>query len=156
VPMRIWVTEIGEPLPLESNARLLRYGQFTSRWAAAGHDVTWWTSGFSHFQRATIRDKDSEEMKNGVRLKIFAGPGYKRSVSLARIRHQAHFARRFQETIENETPPDLILTPIPTLEVAKVAMRYGKRHGVPVVVDIRDEWPEEFVRLVPSYLQPMA
>lgn len=46
--MKLWFTEIGEPLPNEKDVRLHRYGMLTKALAALGHDVVWWTSSFSH------------------------------------------------------------------------------------------------------------
>ena len=37
--MKVWILEIGEPLPLEKDVRLLRYGQFSKWLAKQGDDV---------------------------------------------------------------------------------------------------------------------
>jgi len=154
--MKIWITEIGEPLPLEPNARLLRYGIMGPLLAKLGHEVTWWTSTFSHSNRKFVRQADCEETVDGVRLKVLHGPGYQKSISFKRLRHQAHFADRFSRLASQEPLPDLILTPIPTLEVAQAAVRFARRHHIPVLIDIRDEWPEEFVDLAPKMLRRLA
>lgn len=154
--MRIWVTEIGEPLPLEPRARLLRYGIMTRHWARQGHDVTWWTSNFSHATRSFVTRGDAVEVVDGVRLRILGGVGYRRSVSVRRVLHQAHFAFRFARLARREAPPDVLLTPIPTLETARAAVRFGLEKEVPVLVDVRDEWPDEFVDLAPPRLRPLT
>lgn len=148
--LKIWFIEIGEPLPLERDARLHRYGNLTQALARAGHDVTWWTSNFTHAAKTFVVDDDRVERVNGVTLRILKGPGYKRNISLARFAHQAHFARRFYEAAQQATPPDIIIAPIPTLEAAELAVRYARERGIPVLTDIRDEWPEDFVRLAPK------
>jgi glycosyltransferase involved in cell wall biosynthesis len=154
--MRIWVTEIGEPLPFEKNARLLRYGMLLPLWAKLGHDVTWWTSSFSHANRTFVRRSDSDEVWKDVRIKVLHGPGYRSSVSLKRVWHQTHFARRFAEESLREEKPDVILSPIPTLEVSRKTIGFGEKYNVPVFVDIRDEWPEEFLDLFPQSLRPLG
>jgi glycosyltransferase involved in cell wall biosynthesis len=151
--MRIWFTEIGEPLPIERDVRLHRYGQLTRALAGYGHDVTWWTSNFSHAPKAFLRDADCEETVDGVRLRILAGPGYRRNVSLARFRHQADFARRFFSKAALCDSPDLIVSPIPTIETAALAVRYAREHNVPVLADIRDEWPDDLANLAPRPLR---
>lgn len=156
VTMRIWFTEIGEPLPLEAGVRLYRYGMMTRFLAQRGHDVTWWTSTFSHAKRAFIRRRDSDEFVDGVRLKLIHGPGYRRSISLQRIRHQAHFATTYFAQAQREPLPDIIINPIPTIEVAERNIAFGLRHEVPVITDIRDEWPDEFVDLAPVPLRGLA
>ena len=54
--MKISIVEIGEPLPLEENVRLLRYGNFCRYLASKGHEVTWWTSSFSHMPKKHLVD----------------------------------------------------------------------------------------------------
>lgn len=154
--MRIWILEIGEPLPIEKDARLYRYGQFSRALAARGHEVTWWTSTFSHAPREFVASGDKDEVVAGVTMRLIHGPGYNGSVSFGRIRHQRHFAAEFLRRADSAPKPDIILCPVPTIEGAGAGVRWGKIHGVPVVVDIRDLWPDEFVDLAPEVLRPVA
>lgn len=154
--LKIWFTEIGEPLPLEADVRLHRYGNLTQSLSRAGHDVTWWTSNFTHAAKRFVVDSDHVGEFNGVTLRILKGPGYRKNISPARFRHQAHFARRFYDAAQQMTPPDILISPIPTLEAAELAVRYGKEKGIPVLTDIRDEWPEDFVRLAPKFARCAA
>ena len=155
--MKIWFTEIGEPLPFEKDVRLHRYGTFTQLLTKLGHEVTWWTSTFSHAKKAFVFSEDCERDFNGVKIKFIHGPGYRRNISVARFRHQADFSKKFYELArESKDKPDLIVSPIPTLEVANLAARLGVEFNVPVVTDIRDEWPEEFVDLAPKPIRPFA
>lgn len=143
-------------MPLEKDARLYRYGMLTRSLARFGHEVSWWTSSFSHTSRAQVLDRDEDVKHENVTLRILCGPGYKRSVSVARVVHQRHFAKKFYSLADKNETPDVIITPVPTLEVAKKAVLLGKRKRIPVIVDIRDEWPDEFVDLAPQALRPIA
>ena len=40
----------------------------------------------------------------------------------------------------------------PIIELAEEAIRFGQRHNIPVVVDIRDLWPDVFLEVLPRYL----
>jgi glycosyltransferase involved in cell wall biosynthesis len=148
--MNIWFTEIGEPLPLEQDARLCRYGHLTQILSRLGHQVTWWTSTFSHAHKRFLVRRDCDCNVNGVTIKCLHGPGYQRNVSWARIRHQQLFARRFGEVARCVPRPDIIISPVPTIEAAEMAIRFGGCHKIPVLIDIRDEWPDEFVDLAPA------
>jgi glycosyltransferase involved in cell wall biosynthesis len=154
--MKIWLLEIGEPLPIEKDVRLHRYGMMSAHLAALGHDVTWWTSSYSHFTKGHLVEQDTVVTVAGVRLRILRGPGYGRNVSVARFRHQADFARRFLIESEKCEKPNVILAPVPTIEGAYAAVTYGLKNNVPVVVDVRDQWPDEFVDLSPKPLRPVA
>jgi glycosyltransferase involved in cell wall biosynthesis len=148
--MNIWFTEIGEPLPLEKDARLYRYGHLTQILVRLGHQVTWWTSTFSHARKRFLVARDCDCEANGVNIKLLHGPGYHRNVSWSRIRHQQLFAKRFCEVALRSPRPDVIISPVPTIEAAEMATKFGSSHKIPVLVDIRDEWPDEFVDLAPA------
>ncbi|MGE0763265.1 MAG: glycosyltransferase family 4 protein [Bdellovibrionales bacterium] len=154
--MRIWILEIGEPLPLEGDVRLHRYGQFSQFLAKAGHQVTWWTSSFSHAPKKHFAEADQDVTFNGVTLRMIRGFGYPRNISLARIRHNRHFAKRFSQLAPQYEAPDLIIAPIPILEAAGAAMAYAKARQIPVLTDIRDEWPDELKNLAPKPFRPFA
>lgn len=124
--------------------------------AGAGHDVTWWTSTFSHSQKRFHSLTDRVCEVDGVRLHLLQGPGYGRNLSVARFRHHAHFAERLSAAAMLVPRPHVVLTPIPTLEVADRMTALAASWGVPAVVDIRDEWPDELVRLAPAPLRGMA
>jgi len=158
--MRIWIVEIGEPIPLEPGVRLLRYGCFSEWLVAAGHDVTWWLSGFSHAPKREIVDRDCAAWWQGVRLQFIKSCGYRRNISLARLAHNRDFAARFQclaaHSIEHGGRPDVLIAPVPTIEIVGAARRISQRYRIPLVVDIRDEWPDEIVDLAPRWLRPVT
>ena len=78
------------------------YGMLTQA-LAAGYDVTWWTSFFPCGQAARVRVIVKSPMKGSH--SSAAWPGYRRNVSLARIRHQQHFAGRFSRGGEKLARP---------------------------------------------------
>ena len=151
--MRIWFTEIGEPLPIEENVRLHRYGMLTKALSSRGHEVVWWTSSFSHAPKKHVVNHDSELIVDGVTIKLIKGPGYEKNVSLQRIRHQKHFAETFYQRSREYPLPDIIISPVPTIETAEMAVRFSREHKIPILIDIRDEWPDEFVDLAPRPLR---
>lgn len=154
--MKIWIIEIGEPLPVENDVRLLRYGLLSKELAMHGHEVVWWTSTFSHASKKHICTDDWNTIVDGVTLRILKGPGYRKNVSYQRIRHQKHFANKFYRLAMECDAPDLIICTVPTLEAAEVAVRFANKHKIPVIIDIRDEWPDELVDLAPKPLRGIA
>jgi glycosyltransferase involved in cell wall biosynthesis len=154
--MKIWFFEIGEPLPLEPNVRLHRYGTLTRHLADLGHQVTWWTSSFSHAPKKHFVDEFTEMKFGKVDLKIIPGGGYKKNISLKRIQHYKLFAAQIRQRITKHPPPDVIVAPIPAIEISTEIINHPHLKSVPIVVDIRDLWPDEFVNLVPPFVQPLA
>ena len=44
----------------------------------------------------------------------------------------------------------------PTIELSLEAVRFGKAFNIPVVVDVRDLWPDIFEQALPSILKPLV
>jgi glycosyltransferase involved in cell wall biosynthesis len=77
-------------------------------------------------------------------------------VSFARIRHHRTIACEFAARAPALAPPDLVYCCVPTLELTEAGLRYASARAVPVVVDVRDLWPDIFVDAVPRPLRAMA
>jgi len=65
-------------------------------------------------------------------------------------------ARKFRRLAESELLPDIILCSMPTIELSAAAVAYGTRRGIPVVLDIRDLWPDIFLDIIPGSLHAAA
>ena len=155
--MKIWFIEIGEPLPLEENARLLRYARLSAFLASKGHTVTWFASTFSHAKKAHLFTEDKEQNWQDVKLKLLhTSSGYKKNMSLNRIRHQMVYAKALKKALDIADKPDLIILPIPTLENAHVVTQYAHKNSIPYILDIRDNWPDEYIRWLPRWSQLIA
>jgi len=156
--MHVWLFTVGEPLPIEnSQPRLLRTGILANLLADRGHEVVWWTSAFDHFRKRFHFSEDRTiEARAGLCLKLLHGCGYRSNVSLSRLVDHRQIARKFAVQSHSEMKPDLILCSFPTIELSVEAVRYGHRERVPVVLDIRDFWPDVFVEIVPPALRPLA
>src|SRR5213593_3904963 len=156
--MRIWLTELTEPLPLAAGARLMRCGVLAQALARQGHDVLWWSSAFDHSgksYRTAATGTETLTVAPTYRIRLLPGPPYRRNVSLARVRHHRAVARAFAERAPQEAVPDLIFCSLPTLEVTEAAVRYAMARQVPVVVDVRDVWPDAFLTVAPAPLRGM-
>jgi len=84
------------------------------------------------------------------------GGGYRRNVSLARMLHLKVHAWNLRRLMANAPAPDIIVSAMPTTEACLVALNYARRRGVPVVVDIRDEWPQDYLRWLSPALRPVG
>ena len=149
--MRIWVITVGEPLPRYSGEdRQLRSGYLARLLAARGHQVTWWTSSFDHFRRRhfTLR---SERVGIGAHLDLqfLHGCAYQRNVSLARALNHWQIGREFRRLAPRYPRPAVIVCSLPTIELSRESVIFGRAHGVPTFLDIRDLWPDEMVDRLP-------
>jgi len=159
-PLNVWLVTTGEPLPLdEGGVRLLRHGIVAGMMAKRGWQVTWWTSNFDHTTKV-VRHVDNRPVTQtvmpGYRLMLLPSRGYEKNVSWARIADHRDIAASFSQFADTEPVPDVILCSYPTIELADAATRYGASYGVPVVLDVRDLWPDIFIELAPRDLQWLA
>ena len=158
--MNIWLVEISDFLPtLDSNNRLYRTGMLAEALVESGHKVLWWSSTFNHqLRRQRFNTSTTIDIQKNYRLRLLYGPGYGRSVSLNRWKHNWVVAREFAREIKEtriDARPDIIYACLPTLEVSEQAVLYGVRHGIPVVIDILDQWPEIYLSFLPRFFRPI-
>lgn len=153
--MRVWLVNPFDPLPGEKE-QLGRYGVLANQLSAAGHDVVWWSSDFSHrFKRHVDSDRIHRAADEwGITVRLIGTSPYEKNVSLRRMRSHRAFGRRFEAEAAAEAPPDIILASSPPLESARAAARLGRKWSVPAVVDIQDQWPENFRGVLPAALKP--
>jgi glycosyltransferase involved in cell wall biosynthesis len=158
VNIRVWLITVGEPLPTDGgNDRLLRAGILADLLHGRGYDVTWWTSTFDHVRKRHRFESDTTlDRKPGYRMILLHGAAYTKDVSLRRIVNHWGTARAFARLAEAEAPPDVVLCSLPTLELSVAATAYGRRHGVPVLVDVRDLWPDVIVDYAPRPFRWLA
>ncbi|MBT4868032.1 MAG: glycosyltransferase family 4 protein [Planctomycetaceae bacterium] len=125
--------------------------------AKRGHDVVWWSSTFSHQRKELVaRSDETFRVCEGVTLKLLHSGSYRRNVSVRRLLHHRTLARRFSECADSEAPPDIIVSAYPIIEVASQAVQFAKRNAIPIVVDVRDLWPDYFLEHIPRILRTPA
>lgn len=149
--MNVWLVNPFDPLPGEQE-QLGRYAHLADALRQAGHDVLWWSSSFSHrFKRDVQSDLVMAAAKSqGIDIRLVPTPRYTRNVSYARLKSHRSYARSFSEWARNEPPPDIILASSPPLESACAASKLGRAWTVPVIIDIQDQWPDNFRNLMPK------
>ena len=155
--MIIWLIQRAEPTPHDNNGmqRLMRTGTLASELCDRGHQVLWWTSTFDHYNRKHRFKKDRRvQVSKGFEIQYLRGIGYKNNVSLTRIIDNNLVAVKFKKLAYKEKIlPDLILSSIPTSELSLEATKLGKKNNIPVILDIRDLWPDVFLDVLPSYFR---
>lgn len=96
-----------------------------------------------------IKDKSlyNEKMEDGVQYTYVRSRDYKGN-GLDRIWNMIDLPFKMWKTMKvffKQKSPDVIYTSSPDLFVAFFALLFGKRYKIPVVVEIRDLWPESIV-----------
>lgn len=154
--MNVWLITVGEPLPIDAgDVRIMRTGLLAKELDRQGHRVCWWTSTFDHMHKVNRFDRScSVPLFERSRICLLHGPSYEKNVSFERLFNHYRIGREFSRLAQQEEIPDIILCSMPTLELCEAAVRFGQKNLVPVVLDVRDLWPDIFVDVVPDLFKP--
>lgn len=121
-----------------------------------GHEVVWWKSTFEHVSKTHYRTTDGfEEAEPGLTIGWIHSRGYRGHVSLARLVDHRELGVGFARSAPGRPVPDIVVSSLPIPELALAGVEFGGQHGVPVVVDIRDWWPDALAFTLPRWLRPL-
>jgi glycosyltransferase involved in cell wall biosynthesis len=153
--VRVWLVKIGEG---GRGGRPYRIDMLAESLRSRGHDVLLWTSNFDHIEKRHLFDCGvSRNIAERFDAIYMHSPGYKRNVSLQRLWDHRCIAHRFRELMRKEAQkPDVVLCCLPTLGLCKAAVEYGKASSIPVVIDVRDLWPDVFLTVAPQWGRAFA
>lgn len=146
--MKIWLINEGENLPGDdNNPRLQRMGLLAYEVSKIeGTEVVWWQSTFNHYQKKFRGHEDKTvQLKDNLKLIMLHSYGYKKNVSVRRMAHEMKTARKFYKQGEHEPLPDVMVVAMPTVAQAHYVVKFGRKHNIPVLVDLRDLNPDVFV-----------
>ena len=157
--MDIWVITVTIVCPfLDNKSRLDRAGQIALILANKGNMVTWWSSTYNHtkldydFNDQYVGKKD-ENKKYVLLHSIY---NYKKNISIKRALNSYELGKKFRDQTKKLKKPDVIFCAWPLIDLSYEAVKYGKKHSIPVVIDVRDFWPDIFIQPFPKLLQPLA
>jgi glycosyltransferase involved in cell wall biosynthesis len=154
--LKIWLIKVGEQLPIEDN-RKMRTTLLAEKLLDRGASVVWWTSAFDHFKKEWMFEKDNEiNLENGLKIMALKGHGYRRNFSLSRFVDHRLLAKKFKSISQRLENPDIIISANPPYDLAKEAVDFAKQRDIPIIVDIRDQWPEIFLEYMPRFLRSVA
>jgi glycosyltransferase involved in cell wall biosynthesis len=156
--LKVWVLQTGEPLPIDKHSgRGMRAVNLVEALVARGHEVLLWSSDFDHLSK-THRKGSSKRIVISANLEVqlIASPGYSRNIGLSRVRDHVKMARELKSLIAKEPLPDVAFIGFPPIETADVMSKFLAKAGVPTILDVKDAWPEIFVRAIPKSLRACA
>jgi glycosyltransferase involved in cell wall biosynthesis len=155
--MKVWLFQIGETLPLDDRVRKLRTAILADKLRSRGHEVVWWASAFDHFKKDWVFTRDKViHLNNGTKTIVLKGRRYKKNVSFARLIDHRVIARKFRKISKLHPLPDIVIAAMPSYDLSYEAIRFSKAKGIPIIVDIRDQWPDLFLDFLPRILKPFA
>lgn len=146
--MNVWIVNHYAIPP--SMGGLVRHYYFSKYLQKNGHTVKIFTSSKIHNTDINmIRDKSlyKEENVDGIEYTFVKSRDYKGN-GIQRILNMVELPFQMWKTMKlfyKKEKPDVIYTSSPDLFVAFFALMFGRKKKIPVVVEIRDLWPESIV-----------
>jgi glycosyltransferase involved in cell wall biosynthesis len=155
--MRVWLVRISENLPMDEGARLFRTGLLAQELVRQGHEVIWWADTFSHHRKAHRADRNTTvQVAPNWTIEMLYAPPYRRNISLARLRNHRIVAEQFLALAPSRPPPDVIYCSYPIIDLAFAATGFARERGIPLLLDVRDYWPDVFLEHLPGPLRAPA
>ncbi len=149
--MLIWLIQTGEALPLTAGVRKMRTGLLADVLLARGHTIHWWVSAFEHQRKLMQFEKDQEvKADNNLVYHVLKGCGYRKNISILRYADHRIIARKFRKFSNRSEKPDGIIASSPCHHLAYEAVRYSRKRNVPILIDVRDLWPDIFLDSMPK------
>jgi len=152
--MNVWLLKDGENLPVQEGATKMRMWKLAEALVEAGHSVKWWSSTHSHQRKVLLFDRDTEvAVGERFALHLLNVGSYSRNRSLQRLWHHRRLGQAFSADADRQSRPDIIVCAYPFLELTKAAVEYARRLEVPIIVDVRDPWPDALINLFDRRIQ---
>ncbi len=154
--MKVWIVFIGEELPIDGAVRPWRYGILSDILADRGHEVIRWQPSFYLHKHQRCEADTTIRWRDNYTIRLIHVPPYRRHIGFQRIRHYEILARRFAALARVEEPPDILLCGMPSPSMCAASAEYAAHRRIPLLIDVRDLWPDIFLDVVPSLLRPLG
>ena len=133
----------GEPLDIyDKSARKHRIGNLISICENRQIDFEVWTSNFYHQEKIKV---NANKYLNNFNYKVINTIGYNKNISLLRLIDHIYYSLIFfikfnKYNLKNS----IVISAFPIPEVCFFATLICKKKNIPIIIDIRDQWPDIF------------
>lgn len=158
--MHICIFQTGEPLHIDKgDYRPMRCIQLADKLLDNNFKVSIISSSFFH-QRKTHRSKGFKKITIDEKLSIYLIPslGYKKHVGIERLLDHILLAFNLHIFLNNEKSfyPDKIFVGFPPILTSFVIIRWARKNKIPLILDVKDKWPEIFIDAFPLFARSFA
>jgi glycosyltransferase involved in cell wall biosynthesis len=150
--MKVWILQTGEPLQTDNNgARAMRAINLSNSLISKGHEVTLWSANFDHFtKKHRYKGSRTINYNTNLQIKLIDSVGYKKNQGIKRLIDHAQLAFSLHFALKKMELPDVAFIGYPPIEVAWIMSRFLKKNSIPMVLDVKDMWPDVLLRALPS------
>jgi glycosyltransferase involved in cell wall biosynthesis len=151
--MKVWILQTGEPLQIDDNdARAMRAINLSNVLINKGHTVILWSANFDHFNKKhRYRKSVVINYSSNLKIRLINSIGYKKNQGIRRLFDHAQLAFNLHFALKKSELPDVAFIGYPPIETAWVMSKFLKKRNIPIILDVKDMWPEVFLRALPKY-----
>lgn len=136
-------------LPGEKGSNRGRFKYIAELLADRGHNVTVATSIFRELDKTYRDPKSSENQEAPYDIVLLDDSGYKKTVSIDRIKSMTSFAKSIKDYLHSTNKKfDLIYICVPGLKSTIEAGKFAEKNSIPFILDVQDVWPEAMYALL--------
>ena len=114
----------------------------------AGYELEVVCSSFYHMGKSQRAPSNVSLSELPYKVHFIQELGYKKNVSLKRIRSIHAFNFGLRKYLSKHEEVDLVYVPVPSCKAALIARKWCDRVGAKLVIDIEDLWPESFEMII--------
>ena len=156
--MHILIFQTGEPLHIDhGNYRPMRAISLANKLSKKGFKVTLISSSFFH-QRKYHRSNTFKSIKvsNNIEIILIPSLGYKKHISIRRIIDHITLSFNLKRYLDKRKnfKPDRIFLGYPPIETSLIVVNWASRKNIPIMLDIKDNWPINFIEPFPKIIRP--
>ena len=96
-----------------------------------------------------------EKLSNNLFVRLLETKEYKKNISIKRFISHFFIANTLKKEIndlQNLNSPDIIYASYPTIELPYELVKFENEKNIPIIVDVRDLWPDIFLSAIPQSL----
>lgn len=133
---------------LPSDRLVNRFSYLAKNFAARGHQTTFVTSAFSHYEKS-FRELGSQPEYENLEVVLIDEPGYRAHVGLKRVLSIRAFRKNFEARFPSFDGYDIVYSAYPTIGHNIYISNTINKNKTKFVVDVQDVWPESFSSVFP-------
>lgn len=158
--MHICIFQTGEPLHIDNGSyRPMRAMLLADALIKKNHKVTLISSCFFH-QRKVFRSKKftTINVKKNLIVELIPSLGYQKHIGIKRLLDHLILSFNLYRFLKKRKDfiPDRIFLGYPPIETSFVIIKWAMKLGIPVMLDVKDNWPENFIDPFPNNLKIIA
>ena len=149
---KILIIFIGETTPVDKNTKNYRYSNLEKYLLKFNYNITRIVPNFFHLvKKKRFKNNKIIKINQKHRVVFLKNLSYSSNESILRFISYKLLSFKIKKFLSEIDKPDLIITAIPSPDIAISVMKYANKKKIPVILDIRDDWLNNILNRVGKF-----